>query len=66
VEFRDQVFARFTQADGNRAKGSGLGLNIARSIVEQHGGTIGFETELDNGTTFYFELPLGPGTSATA
>jgi PAS domain S-box-containing protein len=59
-EFHDKIFMKFTQADSSRTRakgGTGLGLNIAKSIVELHGGNIGFETELGVGTTFYFELP---------
>ena len=53
------IFERFTQADSSdqRAKGgTGLGLNIASAIVEKHGGTIGFTTEIGKGSTFYFDL----------
>lgn len=56
---RATIFERFTQADSSdqRAKGgTGLGLNIAKAIVEKHGGTIGFSTETGKGTTFYFDL----------
>jgi len=57
-ELRDRVFERFAQARGpHPVKGTGLGLSIARAIVEQHGGSIGFETDPDRGTKFYFELP---------
>ncbi len=46
-------------------KGTGQGLAIAHSvIVEKHGGTIEFETELGKGTTFIIRLPLVPTTSA--
>lgn len=58
--FHGQLFDKFTQADtgSTRAvKGTGLGLNISKAIVEQHGGEIGFNTEEGVGTTFFFELP---------
>jgi signal transduction histidine kinase/CHASE1-domain containing sensor protein len=60
-EFKDRIFQKFSQADSadNRAKnGTGLGLAICKSLIEQMGGDIGYETELGQGTTFYFELPL--------
>lgn len=59
--FRDRVFDRFTQAQnpGTRAVGgTGLGLAISQSIIEQHHGKIGYETELGEGTTFWIEVPL--------
>ena len=58
-EFRDQVFAKFAQADyaSNRAKGgTGLGLSIVREIVERLGGEVSFETEIDKGTRFHVDL----------
>ena len=42
-------------------RGSGQGLAISRSVVEHHGGTLTFETEVGRGTTFWVRLPLsGP------
>jgi len=58
--FRTRIFKRFAQADGSSTRqrgGSGLGLNIAKAIVEQHGGSIGYESEDGVGTLFYFDLP---------
>lgn len=39
-------------------EGSGLGLDIIKRILEEHGGQIYFETEIDKGTTFFIELPI--------
>lgn len=59
-EFREHIFERFAQArmlETRTKGGTGLGLNIAKAIVEAHDGTIGFNTTDGEGTTFYFELP---------
>jgi signal transduction histidine kinase len=53
-----RVFDRFWRAAGAREKGAGLGLSIARGIVEAHGGTIAAESTLGEGTTMSFTLPL--------
>jgi signal transduction histidine kinase/ActR/RegA family two-component response regulator len=61
-EFLPYVFERFTQADSTstrRYKGLGLGLSIARHLVERHGGHIeAFSRGVDLGTTFTVTLPL--------
>ena len=59
-EFRMRIFDKFSQADSSEARsvgGTGLGLHIARQMVESMGGRIGFETLMDEGTTFWVELP---------
>jgi PAS domain S-box-containing protein len=59
--FKNRIFQKFSQADASdtrRKGGTGLGLSIAKAIVEQHRGTVGYESERGRGTTFYFDLPL--------
>ena len=50
------VFDRFYQSDRKRG-GVGLGLAIAKGIIDAHGGSIGVESEPGRGARFYFELP---------
>ena len=60
-DFKEHVFERFTQADATNTRkrgGSGLGLSISKSIVEKHGGAIGFVSEVGVGSTFFFTLPI--------
>jgi PAS domain S-box-containing protein len=56
----EAIFERFGQVDASDARdkgGFGLGLPIARSIVEQHGGAIWVDSETGHGSTFWFTLP---------
>ena len=60
-EFRARVFEKFAMAhapNGHQMKSSGLGLSISKAIIEQHNGRIGFETEANVETSFWFELPV--------
>jgi signal transduction histidine kinase len=55
------VFERFWRGDRSRSRhggGSGIGLAIAKHLVEMHGGTIGVESEVGKGSTFRVRLPL--------
>jgi PAS domain S-box-containing protein len=61
AEDRPHIFERFYQSNHSQQSklgGYGLGLSITKLIVEQHGGTIGFDTTLNKGTIFYFLLPI--------
>ncbi|MBS1994184.1 MAG: HAMP domain-containing histidine kinase [Cyanobacteria bacterium SZAS LIN-2] len=59
---QEKIFEPFTQvdasSDGSRQRGAGLGLAIARQIVEAHGGSIMVESEPGKGSKFIFTLPL--------
>ena len=52
------IFDRFYRADESQASSSGLGLAIAKYIVEAHRGNIWLESELGVGSTFFFTIPL--------
>jgi signal transduction histidine kinase len=55
---KERLFHSFIQARGRRSR-SGLDLYLCRKIVETHGGTIGVESTLSEGNTFWFTLPVG-------
>jgi signal transduction histidine kinase/CHASE3 domain sensor protein len=60
---REKLFHVFQQLDSSDSRpkgGTGLGLAISKALVEQHGGTIGLDSQVGAGSTFWFEL--GGGT----
>lgn len=61
-----EKFFRVKSGLGRHVVGSGLGLPIARTIVESHGGRIWAKSQLGEGSTLYFSLPLeGPSSQLT-
>ncbi len=57
-EIRDRVFDSFVTQ--GKEDGTGIGLALVKKIIDEHGGTIDFETALGEGTTFYISMPLSP------
>ena len=63
-----EKFYRVRRRDAPSVQGSGLGLSIVKSIVEQHGGEVRVDSKLNRGSTFYIILPLserGPTDQAS-
>lgn len=57
----DRLFRRFERGSNTGGiSGTGLGLHIVKEIVQAHGGTVSFESEVDTGTTFWLNLPKVP------
>ncbi len=59
-EEQARLFTPFTRLDQVRAMGHGLGLSIVRRIVEKLGGQVGVESQVGQGSTFFFTLPAAP------
>jgi signal transduction histidine kinase len=60
-EDQRRIFQKFFRSEDQKAReapGTGLGLNITKSLVEMQGGRIWFESEYRQGTTFHFTVPV--------
>jgi signal transduction histidine kinase len=64
AEDQSKIFQKFFRSEDDKAReapGTGLGLNITKSLVEMQGGRIWFESEFRKGTTFHFTIPVAEG-----
>ncbi|MCP5169780.1 MAG: CHASE domain-containing protein [Hahellaceae bacterium] len=57
-QYHSRVFDIFERIEVENNEGTGVGLSICKTVVERHGGHIWLQSTYNEGTTFYFELPL--------
>jgi signal transduction histidine kinase len=64
IDDQAKIFQKFFRSEDSKAReapGTGLGLNITKSLVEMQGGRIWFDSEFRKGTTFHFTIPVAEG-----
>jgi signal transduction histidine kinase len=64
LEDQKKIFEKFFRSEDQKAReapGTGLGLNITKSLIEMMGGRVWFESEFRLGTTFHFTVPVAQG-----
>lgn len=65
-DVRDNLFKLYVRGSDRRARGTGIGLAFCKLAVEAHGGEIGFESRVGEGTRFTFSIPGQPNGAASA
>jgi PAS domain S-box-containing protein len=61
LEFQSRIFGEFAQANSTNTRnsgGTGLGLNISKKLIEKMDGSVGYDTKIGEGSTFWFTLPV--------
>jgi len=64
LDDQKKIFQKFFRSDDQKAReapGTGLGLNITKSLIEMQGGRVWFESEFRQGTAFHFTIPIAEG-----
>jgi signal transduction histidine kinase len=60
-QFKEKIFGLFDKLN-SQSEGTGIGLALVKRIIEFHGGRVWVESEIGQGATFFFSLPIQPVT----